>query len=243
MTTFKLSKLLGINIIKPEKDRAIILGQRAINSLVKCFKKERFGILTFQSVTPSKRKNSSHILLRYEEELKRLSLNYLQISAHWHIRMRDVFSTKELGYFILNPSKKQMQELTKLADQSLFVFGENGDINLYYSNGVKVEIENDIENHETEENKITLLNLVDFKLYLENVFKVNIDIDKRKKYRIGEKRFILSFDMEKNEFNSDIINIYDIRQNAIIAYKFNKSNVFIKPKVFHFDEIILTFKL
>lgn len=100
MTTFKLSKLLGININKPEKARAIILGQRAINSLLKCFKKERFGILTFQSVTPpSKRKNSSHILLRFEEELKRLSLNYLQISAHWHIRMKNVFSAKEIGYF------------------------------------------------------------------------------------------------------------------------------------------------
>lgn len=146
---------------------------------------------------PSKRKNSSHILLRFEEELKRLNLNYLQISAHWHIRMKNVFSAKEIKYFILNPSKKQIQELTKLSDQSLFVFGENGNINLYYSNGVKVEIENDIENHETEENKIILLSFVNFKLYLENLFKVNIGIDKRKKYRIGEKRFILSFDIEK----------------------------------------------
>jgi hypothetical protein len=125
----------------------------------------------------------------------------------------------------------------------LFVFGSQNVINLFYSNGRKIELEPDRIDYGSIANKSVILNFVDFKLFIDSVLDFNFNFIKLDKIKIDDRLIMFAKNKLTSNYHLEIIEVYDIRQNGIISFERSKTTPAISPKVFHFDEIVWTISL
>lgn len=239
----QLSQLLGVKVTNQNKKEAIEITNTILFKIIKLFKTKNFGVVTFYGINQKNQKQHQSIFQFAENYLSLHKWNYIKISAKWNIKFKDVLSFNEIGYFILNPTFEDMIEITKHFDQSLFVFSQDGDTQAFYANGSKINLEKDTYDFGSIVENASILNFVDFKLFIDSILDFDFQFLKMEEIKIDDRIVVFS----KNKFTLDtqleVIDVYDVRQNGIISFERSKMTPAISPKVFHFDEIIWAFRL
>ena len=243
MKVNQISQLLGLKVTSQNKKEAVEISINILAKIIDLFKNHNFGLFTFYEINPQNYKLYQQKLLACENYLNSKRLNYIKIIAQWNLKFKDVNNFKEIGYFILEPTFDEMIELTKRFEQDLFVYASERKINLFYSNGNKIELEPDKVDFGNLANKSLILNFIDFKLFVDSILDFNFNFTKMNEIQIDDR--LVVFAKNKFTFNThlELINVYDIRQNGIISFERSKITPAISPKVFHFDEIIWVLKL
>jgi len=243
MKVNQISQLLGLKVTSQNKKEALEISINLLAKIIELFKNHNFGLFTFYEINPQNYKLYQQKLLACENYLNSKLLNYIKIIAQWNLKFKDVNNFKEIGYFILEPTFDEMIELTKRFEQDLFVYASDRKINLFYSNGNKIELEPDKVDFGNLANKSLILNFIDFKLLVDSILDFNFNFTKMNEIQIDDR--LVVFAKNKFTFNThlELINVYDIRQNGIISFERSKITPAISPKVFHFDEIIWVLKL
>ena len=243
MKVHNLSNLLGLKVTNQNKKEALEITNNLLLKVIQLFKNHSFGIITFYGINHKNLKEHQKQLESAENLLRIKGLNFIKIFVQWNIKFKDVLNFREIGYFILNPTFSDMTELTKKFDQSLFVYSQEKNTDVYYANGTKINLEKDTYEFGEFVSSAMILNFVDFKLFIDSIVDFDFHFLKREEIKIDDKVVILS----KNKFTFDthleIIDVHDIRQNGILFFERSKSTPAISPKVFHFDEIIWICKL
>lgn len=243
MKTNQISRLLGINVSNQNKKAAIELSNHVLFKVIQLFKVQGFGLLTFYGVNTKNIKQHQNVLQNTENYLNNKGLNYIKISVQWNIKFRDVLNFREVGYFILSPTFDDMIEITKKFDQSLFIYSQSDDAQVYYANGTKFNLEKDSYNFGNIASDAVILNFVDFKLFIDAILDYNFQFLNRDDLKINDKVVVFSKSKFTFETCLEVIDVYDIRQNGILSFERSKISPAISPKVFHFDEIIWIFRL
>lgn len=239
----QISRLLGVKISNQNKKEAIEISSTVLFKIIKLFKTKNFGLITFYGINQKNAKKHQILLQTAENYLEMKGLNFIEIIAKWNIKFSDVLNFSEIGYFILNPTFTQMIEIAKRFDQSLFIYSENDETQVFYSNGDKIKLEKDNYDFGSVASNALILNFVDFKLFIDTILDFNFQFLDKDEIKIDSQIVIFSKNKFTLETHLEIIDVYDIRQNGIISFERSKTTPAISPKVFHFDEIVWVFKL
>ncbi len=243
MRTNQISRLLGLTVSNQNKKEAIELSNHILFKIIQLFKRQGFGLLTFYGVNTKNIRQHQNILQKAEYYFNNNGLNYIKISVQWNIKFKDVLNFREIGYFILSPTFDEMIEITKKFDQSLFIYSQADDAQVYHANGTKFILEKDSYNFGNIASNAVILNFVDFKLFIDSILDYNFQFLKKDDIKINDKVVVFSKSKLTFETCLEVIDIYDIRQNGILSFERSKISPAISPKVFHFDEIIWIFRL
>lgn len=238
MNTYQVSQLLGVKVNNKNKREATEFSINVLSKVINLFREKRFGIITLHKINSSNLKSNQNLISQLNEYLKSKNLNYIQIMVQWYIKFVDVMNFKEAGYLIFDPSFEQMIELTKMFDQNIFVYSENSNTSLFYSNGEKINLKPDKTNFGNIVNNALILNYIDFKLFIDSILDFHFHFVNKNQIQIDDRLLIYSKDHETFSSSLDLITVYDIRQNGIISFERYRYLNTISPKVYHFDEIV-----
>lgn len=243
MKVAQISQLLGVKISSQNKKEAIEISNHLLLKIIQLFKKKNFGIITFYGINQKNMNQHTSLLQSAEEYLSSRGFNFIKILAQWNIKFKSVMNFREVGYFILNPSINDMIEIAKKFDQSLFIYSEENDIRVYYSDGSRINLEKDSYDFGNLASSAIILNFIDFKMFIDSILDFNFKFLRKDEIKLDYR--IVIFSKNKMTFESclEIIDVHDIRQNGIISFERSKISPAISPKVFHFDEIVWAFKL
>ncbi len=239
----QISKLLGSKVTSQNKKESVEISVNILIKIIELFKNHNFGLFTFYGINPQNYKFNQQKLQACENYMASKGLNFIKISTQWNLKFKEMNIFKEIGYFILEPTFEDLIDLTKRFEQDLFVFGSQNVINLFYSNGSKIELEPDRIDYGSIANKSVILNFVDFKLFINSVLDFNFNFIKLDKIKIDDRLIMFAKNKLTSNYHLEIIEVYDIRQNGIISFERSKTTPAISPKVFHFDEIVWTISL
>ncbi|MEJ5304606.1 MAG: hypothetical protein WHV63_01570 [Ignavibacteria bacterium] len=239
----QISQLLGMKVTSQNKKEVVEISINLLSKIIELFKNRQFGLFTFYGINPQNYKFQQQRLIDCENYLTSKGLNFIKIVAQWNLKFKEVNSFKEIGYFIIEPELNDMIEITKRFEQDLFVFSSEKKTNLYYSNGSKIELEQDKTDFGNLINKAVILNFVDFKLFVDSILDFNFHFKKKNEVHISDHLVVFAKNKLTLNTHLEVIEVYDIRQNGIISFERSKISPAISPKVFHFDEIIWMFNI
>lgn len=243
MKVNKLSSLLGVKIESKHKHDAQELSHYLLMNIINFFKSISFGVITLKKFDNSNKKHNKFIYESFEQKLSKEKLNYIKFSANWLIKLKEIINIKEIGYFILDATFEDMIRLSSEFDQEVFVYSENSNAKLFYSNGSEINLEPDKANFGSIAQKAILLNFVDFKLFIDQVIDFYFRFENSKDIKISDTIFIISKPRDTKKTSFDVIEVHDIRQNGFISFKRGLNSPEIKPVVYHHDEIVWAAKM
>lgn len=237
MSNNNLTKLIGRNYKSIQSQEAHVLGNHSLKKIINYFKRVGFGVLTLQGIDIPKSKSQKIEVKKFEIELQRLGLNYIKFQGRWLINFKEPVNTREISFFIMNPSIKTMSLLARQYNQGTFIFSENGDHNLYYMDGYKIMLEKDDHTYGEIIDDAYLLKCKDFKFIYDKTLDLNFQFIDKSELSVGDFILVEQFVTKGNFESFEMIKVDDVRQNAVINFFREQNHNTIEPFVYQFDEM------